>query len=205
MSQVIYLRLKYKQTVVSGQTIYLKDIAWISTKDEVKKKLETLYLYRVTKNDQNYKVFDLFEIIEKIQTIYPEYDIETIGPTESILSIYQPKSTIFPVYVICIWLLLFIGAAMAIMNFHFDVSMEEVQFQLHKMISGGGIDRSVLWFQIPYSIGLGLGMVLFFNHFFKKKINEEPSPLEIEMFNYDQDIHHYVSFNENEMNKTDDD
>ena len=52
-------------------------------------------------------------------------------------------------------------------------------------------------FQIPYSIGLGLGMVLFFNHFFRKRINEEPSPLEVEMFNYQQDIDQYVIIHEN--------
>ena len=36
-------------------------------------------------------------------------------------------------------------------------------------------------------------MILFFNHVFKKRLNEEPSPLEVEMFNYQQDIDNYVS------------
>ncbi|MFD2640296.1 stage V sporulation protein AA [Piscibacillus salipiscarius] len=206
MAQVIYLRLKPKQVVNIDQQIYLKDLAWISTNDdEVKKKLSTLYLHTVSKNDQTYKVFDLFTIIEKVHTLYPEYEIESVGATQAILVIYQPKPKIFPLYVLFIWLLLFVGAAMAIMNFHFDVSMEEVQSTLHEMISSDQENRSVLWLQIPYSIGLGLGMILFFNHFFKKRLNEEPSPLEVEMFNYDQDLHHYVSFNENELNKSDDD
>ncbi|WP_279401535.1 stage V sporulation protein AA [Piscibacillus salipiscarius] len=167
MAQVIYLRLKPKQVVNIDQQIYLKDLAWISTNDdEVKKKLSTLYLHTVSKNDQTYKVFDLFTIIEKVHTLYPEYEIESVGATQAILVIYQPKPKIFPLYVLFIWLLLFVGAAMAIMNFHFDVSMEEVQSTLHEMISSDQENRSVLWLQIPYSIGLGLGMILFFNHFF---------------------------------------
>ena len=40
-------------------------------------------------------------------------------------------------------------------------------------------------------------MILFFNHVFKKRINEEPSPLEVEMFNYQKDIDHYVIIHEN--------
>ncbi len=41
-------------------------------------------------------------------------------------------------------------------------------------------------------------MILFFNHVFKKRINEEPSPLEVEMFNYQQNIDHYMIINESE-------
>ncbi|SRR5690554_4742557 len=205
LAQVIYIRLKPTQTVKKGQQIKLKDIAWISTNDEkVKKQLETLYLYTITDKDHTYKVFDLFKIIEKIHAIYPEYEIESIGVPQAILNIYKPKAKLYPVIVGVIWLLLFIGSAMAIMNFHFDVSMDEVQTRLHEMISPNANERSILWLRVPYSIGLGLGMILFFNHFFKKRFNEEPSPLEIEMFNYDTDIRHYVSYEENELDQDDD-
>jgi stage V sporulation protein AA len=46
-------------------------------------------------------------------------------------------------------------------------------------------------------------MILFFNHFFKKRFNEEPSPLEVEMFNYQQDLDRYVTMNENKENVRD--
>ena len=40
-------------------------------------------------------------------------------------------------------------------------------------------------------------MIIFFNHVFKKRLNEEPSPLEVEMFNYQQDLDRYVVMHEN--------
>ncbi|MDV2580877.1 stage V sporulation protein AA [Alkalibacillus haloalkaliphilus] len=203
MSNVIYLRLKYKRKVNINDQIRLGDIAWISCAEELQSKLLNLFVYEVTENDQTYKVIDLYNIIKKIQNLYPENDIESVGPSQTILILEQPRTKMYPIYVFFIWTLLFIGAAMAIMNFHFDVSMPEVQEKLHSMMSGD-IDRSVLWLQIPYSIGLGLGMILFFNHFLKKKFNEEPSPLEVEMFNYDQNLYEYVTFNENELNKNND-
>lgn len=61
----------------------------------------------------------------------------------------------------------------------------------------GKEEEKPLLFQIPYSIGIGLGMILFFNHVFKKRINEEPSPLEVEMFNYQQSLDQYVILHEN--------
>jgi len=99
-------------------------------------------------------------------------------------------------FFILIWLLLFFGAALAIMNFHEDVSMQAVHQRIYKIITGKE-NLKPLILQIPYSIGLGLGMVLFFNHVFKKRLNEEPSPLEVEMFNYQQNLDQYVIINEN--------
>jgi stage V sporulation protein AA len=85
---------------------------------------------------------------------------------------------------------------MAIMNFHDDVSMRTVQEKIYTIITAKK-DPKPLLFQIPYSIGLGLGMILFFNHFFQKKLNDEPSPLEVEIFNYQMDLDNYVIIHEN--------
>ncbi|UUZ94364.1 hypothetical protein LJK87_07260 [Paenibacillus sp. P25] len=35
-------------------------------------------------------------------------------------------------------------------------------------------------------------MIVFFNHLFKKKFNEEPSPLEVEMFMYQENVNRYM-------------
>lgn len=58
------------------------------------------------------------------------------------------------------------------------------------------VDAHPLLLQIPYSIGIGLGMIIFFNRVFKKKFNEEPSPLKVEMFNYQQELDHYTVMHE---------
>lgn len=82
------------------------------------------------------------------------------------------------------------------MNFHEDVSMQSVHQRVYKMITGKEIEKPLI-FQIPYSVGLGLGMVIFFNHVFKKRLNEEPSPLEVEVFNYQQSLDQYMIMHEN--------
>ncbi|MNP81772.1 hypothetical protein D3C76_1802270 [compost metagenome] len=35
-------------------------------------------------------------------------------------------------------------------------------------------------------------MIIFFNHLFKKKWNEEPTPLEVEMYLYQENLNQYV-------------
>jgi stage V sporulation protein AA len=87
--------------------------------------------------------------------------------------------------------LLFFGSALTIMNFHADVSMMEVQVRIVEMITGHKDEHPYL-FQIAYSIGIGFGMIVFFNHLFKKNWNEEPTPLEVEMYLYQENVDQYV-------------
>ena len=82
------------------------------------------------------------------------------------------------------------------MNFHEDVSMLQVHQKIYTIITGETKEHPLL-LQIPYSIGIGIGMILFFNRVFKKRLNEEPSPLEVEMFLYQQNLDQYVAIHEN--------
>jgi stage V sporulation protein AA len=81
------------------------------------------------------------------------------------------------------------------MNFHEDVAMGDVHQKIYQLITGEKSEKPLI-IQIPYSLGVGIGMVLFFNHLFKKKFNEEPSPLEVEMFKYQQDLDQFIVIQE---------
>lgn len=181
------------------RAIKLKDIAFISTPSDLKTKLENTPVYRITKEDNNIIIIDSFLIIDHLSKWYTDLTFQLIGPSETIIRVEKPKKTPPVFSVVFVWILLFVGTAMTIMNFHYDVSMQEVQQKLHYLITGNKNDFP-LWIQVPYSFGLGIGMLLFFNHWFKKRFNDEPSPLEVELFNYQQDLNHYVSHFENKLN-----
>src|SRR5699024_6548182 len=124
---------------------------------------------------------------------------DVIGFTETVLQIEQKKKQGKSVKFIIAWLILFVDTAMTIINFHYDVSMLEVHQKLHFLFTGENVQDS-LWLHIPYSKGHGIGMILFLNHWFKKQLNEEPSPLELELFTYEQKIEEYLAHYENNMN-----
>jgi stage V sporulation protein AA len=145
--------------------------------------------------DKKFAVMDALTVIEKITKRFPNAEIQTVGPEETVIEFVKEKKPVaFPSFM-AVWFLLFIGSALAIMNFHEETSMLAIHQKLYWMLTGKEAERPYL-LQIPYSIGLGIGMILFFNHLFKKRINEEPSPLEIEMFNYQQDLDKFVALNE---------
>lgn len=196
---IVYLRLRKKINAQVHDIISLDDIAFISTTAKEKQKLGKTVIYKLEKSDQAIVVIDSFIIINHLNKKYDHLEFELIGPTETIINIESKRKKTAAIYVFFVWLLLFIGTAMTIMNFHYDVSMQEVQQKLHLLFTGEE-EKFPLWIQIPYSFGLGLGMVLYLNHWFKKRFNEEPSPLEVELYNYQLDLDGYVKHYENQLN-----
>ncbi len=180
--------------------VRLKDVAFISCNSRsVINELEKIRIYRITEEDKEIVIIDSFLIIKHLTENYPNLEIQLIGPEQTIIRInkYRKSPNIF--IVALVWLLLFIGTAMTIINFHYDVSMQAVQQKLHFLLTGEE-NEYPLWIQVPYSLGLGVGMILFFNHWFKKRFNEEPSPLEVEIYKYQKSLDDYVNFHENKLN-----
>ncbi len=199
MEEIVYIRFKKSIQVEGLKEIKLKDISLISTKSKKKSALEQTKIYQITKKDHNIIIIDSFFVIDYLNKVNEDLEFQSIGPIQTIIRVEQSKQKPPILIVAGVWLILFIGTAMTIMNFHYDVSMQEVQQKLHYLLTGKE-NKFPLWIQIPYSLGLGVGMLLFLNHWFKKKINEEPSPLEVELFNYQQDLDKYITHYENQLN-----
>ncbi|MFD0586844.1 stage V sporulation protein AA [Paenibacillus sp. GCM10027627] len=189
---VLYLRLKKRIYIKPGHTVTLGQVARLLTEDEASEDaLKSLKLYTHQKADGNRVVVDLLQIVKAIRHSFPNITIEAYGDPQVLLMVSdKPVKPRYAVLVLA-WLLLFFGAGLAIMNFHTDVSMKEVHIRIVELITGKRTDHP-LWFQIPYSLGIGFGMVLFFNHIFRKRFNEEPNPLEVELYMYQENLNDYV-------------
>jgi stage V sporulation protein AA len=196
LEKTIYIRMRNRVQAQPDGKILLKDVAQIIAPDTLLPALKSMMIYQLTEMDRNIVVIDVMKVIDLITNKFGALEVQTIGPAQTIIEVMVKKKELNIPFFLLIWFLLFFGSAMAIMNFHDDVSMRSVQEKLYTIITGKKEAKPLL-FQIPYSIGLGLGMILFFNHVFKKRINEEPSPLEVEMFNYQMDLDNYVIIHEN--------
>ena len=196
LEKTVYIRLRHRVLIQPNDKIFLKDIAQIIAEDALHNQIGDRVLYQADAKDRNIIIIDVMQVVEEIKKFDSMIDVQIIGPSQTIIEVVYKKRKISPIFFLIIWFLLFFGSMLTIMNFHEDVSMQDVHQRLYKIITGKSVDKPLM-FQIPYSIGLGLGMILFFNHVFKKRLNEEPSPLEVEMFNYQQDLDHYVIMHEN--------
>ncbi len=206
MDKTVYIRLRHRIQVHPNDVITIERIALIVGNKELTEKLKKIVIHKVQESDKNMVVIDVMHVIKEVHKYDNQIDVQALGSNQTIVEIMYQKKKLSPLLFCIVWLLLFIGAGLAIMNFHEDVSMQAVHQRIYKIVTGKE-NAQPLILQIPYSIGLGLGMILFFNHLFKKRINEEPSPLEVEIFNYQLDLDQYVAMNENKenLNANDDD
>lgn len=200
MIEPLFLRLRKRLSIKPGAIITLGDICQLYWDGEQEEMLYKLPVYQVKPEDGDLIIIDIMQVIRKLRTIYPEVPLEVQGASQIIVEVMNPRKAPNRILVALVWLILFVGAGLAIMNFHTDVSMLQVHQRLFYLITGRESEQP-LWLQIPYSFGIGLGMILFFNHLFKKKINEEPSPLEVELFMYQQNLDQYYIQHENKENQ----
>ena len=82
---------------------------------------------------------------------------------------------------------IFFGAAFTIMAFNNDVSVGDVFSKFYRQVMGKE-SSGVTELEICYSIGLAIGITLFFNHVGSKKITPDPTPMQVEMRKYEKDI-----------------
>ena len=73
------------------------------------------------------------------------------------------------------------------MGYNNDVDMVKVFGQLYKVFLGTKPDDPT-FVELFYSVGLALGIFLFFNHVPGKKVTNEPTPIQVQMRLYEQDV-----------------
>lgn len=197
MATTVFIKPRHRVQVKPGAVVTLGEVAQMTGGDGgLIRRLKAIPLYRIQPSDKNIVIIDMMHIVRAVLDADPSLDVQMVGPSQTIVEVVYEKRRFSMASFLLVWLLLFVGSAMAIMNFHEDVSMQQAHRHLYQMMTGQSVDKPLL-LQIPYSLGLGIGMILFFNHWFRKRINEEPSPLEVEMFNYQQAIDQYVILHEN--------
>jgi stage V sporulation protein AA len=202
MSNQAFLRLRTKVKINQDVSqIFLEDVAQVVASEDVEKKLKRTLIYVRNEGDGNLLVIDAIRIIRSIGEKFPNLTIQFIGSEETLVEVEAThKKSASKLLLILVWMILFIGSGLAIMNFHTDVSMAEVHQRIFYLLTGEHNNHPYL-LQIPYSIGIGIGMIVFFNQIFRKRLNEEPSPLELEMYLYQENIEKYAKAYENKENR----
>lgn len=191
-SGIVYVRMRRRAVVAPGALVLLGDVCRLVADEALVTRLKRLPLRQIRKRDGNLLLIDMLDVVRVIRLHEPQLGIETFGEPHVLLEVsaagaVKPRRLLLALA----WLLLFFGSGMTIMNFHADVNMPLVQRRLAELIAGR--DGTFPWlFQIPYSIGVGLGMLLFFNRLLRRRLNDEPNPLEVEMFMYQENVNHYV-------------
>lgn len=190
----LYIRLRKRVSLEQGEPVILGKIAQLIVDDQqLESSIKRLVIMKkkppVT---EQFVLIDMLMIVRAVKARYPSLEVEYYGEPHVLVEWRKHKTVAarrlwFPFALV----LLFVGSGLTIMNFHADVSMFVVHRKLYTLVTGLE-DPHPLILQIPYSIGLGIGMLLFFNRVFRKKLHEEPDPLEVEMYLYEENVRQFI-------------
>ncbi len=189
-SNTVYLNLS-EITEVHDKDVFVKDVAKVYCSDtKIQNKCECVKLKHISEEKCRRYVENALDVIEKLEEVDPSVSVTNVGKVEYIID-YQPPAPprhlwqwtkTFFVCIIC-----FCGAAFAIMTFNNDANVRDVFQELYYLVTGKEASGMTI-LELTYSIGLALGILVFFNHFAKWKLTTDPTPLEVEMRLYEDNI-----------------
>ncbi len=190
MSEILYLKLP-KCVQVTDTTVMLGDVAKMECTDShIVNKLKAMKIAKIPGGKQTRIVVSVMVIVKEIHALYPALEVTPLGEVDTVVELESDKH-MHPVRqglkVALICLILFFGSAFAIMSFNNDISIEQLFSGIYSQIMGkesGGF-TPIEW---TYSIGIFLGILVFYNHFGQKRVSKDPTPIEVEVRLYEDDI-----------------
>lgn len=188
--ETLYLKLE-RNVELAGPDVQLKDLGKLYCRNEkLLNRIKARRVFRFQPQDGGRKVICVMKLIELLQKEYENLEVESIGEAEVVIEEVRtnrykgPVQTVKICFVSCIC---FFGAAFTIMAFHNDVGIIKTFSRIYEMITGQ-LSDGVTILEISYSIGLALGIILFFNHIGGRRITKDPTPIEVEMRIYEKEV-----------------
>lgn len=191
-----YISINPKQAVDTNTSVYLRDIGNVYCGDKnTKDKIESTKIY-TSGSTESWEYMNTVDIIDKILSKNSNLDIQIMGPNEVLFEIKSKENRNVLMEIgklIFVLVTLFLGAALGIVYFHEDVNMGDALEKLYVTLMGESMNNSLIM-AIPYSIGLGVGMITFFTKLYSKSPRRkmEPGPMDIQLYLYDKDMEEYL-------------
>lgn len=187
MDDIYLIPKNIKPFNISKKEIYLGEIYTIYP-EAYEAKIKDIRLRSYDNNTSKYDVIHLGEVIEEVNNRFPKLRLNFLKPEDIIIffdSYKKDRTKYIRVFIVAVVVLM--GSIMGIMNFHADVNMAHSQFMMVNAITKDA-KSYMSYFQIPYSIGIGIGVALFFNKFIPNYSRGEPSPLDLKMVSLNKEI-----------------
>lgn len=186
----VYLKCD-RNVEVQGEDVFMKDLGDVYCSDKnVQAKCRSLRAYRFGKQDPRRCVLSSLKLVELMEEACSGISVEVVGETDVLVewvNVSRHKSMGQWLKAALVCLVSFFGTAFTIMAYHNDVGINEVFTEVYRIVMAQEpAGPNVL--EVSYSIGLAAGIIVFFNHIGGRRITKDPTPLEVAMRNYEQDV-----------------
>ncbi len=192
MSTSTTVYLKAEQNVeLQCEDVYVKDIGKLACSDaHILSKVKAVKLHHFKPHEEKRQVISVLKVIEEMEKACPGISVENIGEADVLvewIDVDKHKGFIQWLKLAFVALVSFFGTAFTIMAFHNDIGINDVFSKIYEMVMGQpGDGYGIL--ELAYSVGLAVGIIVFFNHIGGRRITKDPTPIEVEMRVYEKDV-----------------
>lgn len=190
MSDTLYVKLD-QCAEITGKDVTIGDVAKLECKNKtVVNRLKPIKLLSDDSNGKKRYIVSIMKIFEIVDETFQNVDVQSVGETDCVIEFKKAdegKNYLEVIKVIIICIILFFGAGFSIMSFNNDISVEGMFEKICELITGDK-NTGKSFMELCYSLGLGVGILVFYNHFGAKKLSKDPTPIEVEMRKYEMDV-----------------
>ncbi len=187
---IVYLKCD-RNVEVQGPDAYLSDLGTLRCQDStVSAKCKALKVHHFREGDPRRTVVSVLKLVELMEQTCPNICVENVGETDVLVewvSVNRRKGWRQGVKAALVCLVSFFGTAFTIMAYHNDVGIHDVFAEIYR-IAMNREPSGINVLEISYSVGLAAGIVTFFNHVGGRRLTKDPTPIEVAMRNYEQDV-----------------
>lgn len=190
MNATVYLKCE-RNVEVQSEDVQMTDVGSLQCADPVvSAKLKALKVYHFGKSEPKRCVISSLKLVEQMENTCPGITVQVLGEPDVLVewvSVNKHKSAVQWIKAALVCLVSFFGTAFTIMAYHNDVGINDVFTQVYTMVMNRE-PQGLNVLEVSYSIGLALGIVVFFNHVGGRRLTKDPTPIEVAMRNYEEDV-----------------
>lgn len=199
MSAELYIKIE-QNVKVNKKKVLLSDIASIHcTNYDIKKELSDCMILSITGNESGIYAMTVLKVIELIHRKKPDLVVVNEGESDFVIEYTTKEDQKIKgkeaknkgyeyAKVVFVSLVAFVGSAFTIMTFNLDVSVGDLFDNIYQWFTGVEKSGTPTILEFSYCIGIAVGIVVFFNHFSRKKLTVDPTPIHVEMRSYEKQV-----------------
>lgn len=189
-SKTVYLKCD-RNIEVQRQDVFMSDVGEVRCGDKVTAaKLKALKVHHFGKEDVRRCVLSSLKLVELMEDACPDISVQIVGEPDVLVEwvdVDKHKGWQQWLKAALVCLISFFGTAFTIMAYHNDVGINEVFTEVYKMVMNRE-PQGLNPLEVSYSIGLAAGIIVFFNHVGGRRLTKDPTPIEVAMRNYEEDV-----------------
>ena len=191
MEKTIWLYIKAEKNIqISHAQVIMDDIAKLYCSDKhVLASVKQMPVMDFTDYQTKHCAVSVLKLIELLKKAHSHLEVINLGESDLLLEYKTgvPGRLWQYTKIALICLITFFGTGFTIIAFHNDIGIRDVFMEIYFLVTGEESSGFTI-LEISYSIGLAIGIITFFNHVGGRRLSTDPTPIEVSMRNYEDDV-----------------